>query len=148
MYKHILIPTDGSPLAGKAVDAGIDYARETGAKITLFVAVPEYQPPGQSAVMAHRPIISLAEHERLSAERANMLLAPALEKARWAGADVNTDHALSDRPADAIIEAARRNGCDAIFMSSHGRRGLAALVRGSQTVDVLTHSDIPTVVYR
>ena len=148
MYKHILIPTDGSALAGKAVDAGIDYAREAGARITLFVAVPEYQPPGQSAVMAHRPITSLPEHERLSGERAQALLAPALEKARWAGADVATDYALSDHPAEAIIEAARRNGCDAIFMSSHGRRGLTALVRGSQTVDVLTHSDIPTVVYR
>lgn len=148
MYKHVLIPTDGSALAEKAVDAGIDFAREAGAKVTLFVAVPEYQPPAPNAIMAHQPIVSLAEHERLSVERAHTLLAPALEKARWAGTDVATDYAQSDRPAQAIIEAARRNGCDAIFMSSHGRRGLAALVKGSNTVDVLTHSDIPTMVFR
>lgn len=148
MYTHILIPTDGSALAEKAVDAGIDYAREAGAKVTLFTAVPEYQPPGQGEIMAHKAVMSLQEHERLSAERATAILAPALAKAHWAGVDAATDHAACDRPAQAIVEAARRNGCDAIFMSSHGRRGLAALVRGSETVDVLSQSDIPTVVYR
>jgi nucleotide-binding universal stress UspA family protein len=148
MYKHILIPTDGSALAEKAVDAGIDYAREARAKVTLFVAVPEYALPSTNALMAHHPVVSLAEHQRLSGERAHALLAPALEKARPACTDVSADYELSDRPAQAIVDAARRNGCDAIFMSSHGRRGLAALVRGSQAIDVLTHSDIPTVVYR
>ncbi len=148
MYKHILIPTDGSRTAQKAVEAGIDFARESGASITFFTAVPEYQVPLASEVMAHKPVMSLEEHERLSAEQARAILAPALERARTCGVDFDADHALSDKPYRAIIEAARLHGCDAIFMSSNGRKGLARLLRGSETLAVLTHSDIPTVVLR
>jgi len=78
MYKHILIPTDGSETADKAVDAGIDYARETGAQVTFFTAMPEYELPSTSAMMAHQPVVSLAEHERRSAEKANAILGKAL----------------------------------------------------------------------
>jgi nucleotide-binding universal stress UspA family protein len=148
MYKHILIPTDGSRTAQKAVEAGIDFARESGARITFFTAVPEYELPRASEVMAHKPVMSLEEHERLSAEKARAILAPALERARTCGVAFAADHALSDKPYRAIIEAARRHGCDAIFMSSHGRKGLSRLMRGSETLAVLTHSDIPTVVLR
>jgi len=148
MYKHILIPTDGSRTAQKAVEAGIDYARESGARLTFFTAVPEYEGPLVSEVMAHKPVMSLAEHARLSAEKASAILAPALERARSCGVTFDADHALNDQPYRAIIEAARRHGCDAIFMSSHGRNGLARLLRGSETFAVLSHSDIPTVVLR
>jgi nucleotide-binding universal stress UspA family protein len=148
MYKHILIPTDGSRTAQKAVEAGIDFARESGASITFFTAVPEYEVPLASEVMAHKPVMSMEEHERLSAEKARAILAPALERARTCGVAFDTDHALSDKPYRAIIDAARRHGCDAIFMSSHGRKGLSRLMRGSETLAVLTHSDIPTVVLR
>jgi nucleotide-binding universal stress UspA family protein len=148
MYKHILIPTDGSEVARKAVDAGIDYARETGARVTFFVAMPEYELPRTSELMAHKPVLSLQEHEERSAEKARALLAPALERARTCGVDFDSDHALSNKPSEAIIAAARRHGCDAIYMSSHGRSGLARLLHGSQTIEVLTHSDIPTVVLR
>ena len=148
MYKHILIPTDGSATARKAVEAGIDYARESGARITFFIAVPEYEVPLASEVMAHKPIVSIEEHERLSAEKARALLAPALERARTCGVDFDVDHALSNRPAEAIIDAAKRHGCDAIYMASHGRKGLSRLLHGSETIAVLTHSDIPTLVIR
>jgi nucleotide-binding universal stress UspA family protein len=148
MYKHILIPTDGSQIARKAVDAGIDYARETGARITFFVAMPEYKLPGTNELMAHKPVLSLREHEERSAEKACALLAPALERARTCGVDFGSDHALSNQPSEAIIAAARRHGCDAIYMSSHGRSGLARLLQGSQTIEVLTRSDIPTLVLR
>jgi nucleotide-binding universal stress UspA family protein len=148
MYKHILIPTDGSRTAQKAVEAGIDFARESGASITFFTAVPEYEVPLTSEVMAHKPVMSMEEHERLSAEKARAILAPALERARTCGVAFDADHALNDKPYRAIIEAAQRHGCDAIFMSSHGRKGLSRLLHGSETVAVLTHSDIPTVVLR
>ena len=148
MYKHILIPTDGSATAQKAVEAGIDFARESGARITFFTAVPEYEVPLASEVMAHKKVPSLEDHERLSAEKAHALLAPSLERARTCGVAFDADHALSDRPYQAIIAAAARHGCDAIFMSSHGRKGLSRLLRGSETLAVLTHSDIPTVVLR
>ena len=148
MYKHILIPTDGSDIARKAVDAGIDFARESGASITFFTAVPEYEVPLASEVLAHKPIMSMEEHERRSAEKARAILAPALERARTCGVAFDADHARSNKPYEAIIDAARRHGCDAIFMASHGRKGLARLMRGSETFAVLTHSDIPTVVLR
>lgn len=147
MYKHILIPTDGSATAAKAVEAGIEYARETKAKVTLFTAVPEYQPPGEVDVLS-RHFVSLEEHGRHSMEAAKERFAAAAEQARTAGVEFDTDYAQSDRPYEAIVEAAKRHGCDAIFMSSHGRTGLARLWHGSQAADVITHSSIPTMVYR
>jgi nucleotide-binding universal stress UspA family protein len=148
VYKHILIPTDGSPTAAKAVEAGIDYARETAARVTFFTAVPEYQVPYVSEDSPRKPVISVEEHERRSAEKARAILAPALERARTCGVEFASDHALSNTPYEAIVDAARRHGCDVIFMGSHGRKGLSRLVHGSQTIDVLTHTDLPTLVVR
>jgi len=147
MYKHILIPTDGSPTADKAVEAGLDFAREAGARVTLFTAVPEYQVPNEAELMA-RHVVSIEEHNRRSAQKAQEILAPALERARAAGVAHDSDFVQSDRPSDAIVAAAQAHGCDAIFMSSHGRKGMARLWHGSETEDVLTHSAIPTLVYR
>jgi nucleotide-binding universal stress UspA family protein len=147
MYKHILIPTDGSEVAEKAVSAGIDFAREAGAKVTLFTAVPEYQPPSEVEVHARR-VVSIAEHDRHSEKLAHGILAPAAEKARAAKLRFETAHVQSNQPWQAIIAAAERYGCDAIFMASHGRKGLAAVWHGSQTQEVLTHSTVPTLVYR
>jgi len=147
MYKHILIPTDGSPTADKAVAAGIEFARESGARVTLFAAVPEYPMPNEAAVMARR-IISIDEHDRLSAQRAQEILASAAKRARDAGVDYDTDFVQSNRPSEAIVAAAASHGCDVIFMSSHGRTGLARMWHGSETEEVLTHSAIPTLVYR
>ena len=147
MYKHILIPTDGSPTATKAVDSGIEFARETKARVTLFTAVPEYQPPGEAEVMGRR-VTSLWEHERESREKAAQILEPAAARMRAAGVECDTDFVQADRPYQAIADAAARHGCDLILMSSHGRTGLAELWYGSETRDVLTHSNIPTLVYR
>jgi nucleotide-binding universal stress UspA family protein len=147
MYRHILIPIDGTSLAEKALEAGVDYARETGAKVTLFTALPEYHVPSEAELMARRGI-SLEAFETESRKKAEALLGEAAAPARWAGIDFDTDFALSDRPYEAIIEAAKRNGCDAIFMSSHGRKGIDLLLHGSQTSGVLKYSDIPTLVCR
>ena len=147
MYKHILIPTDGSEVAAKAVTAGIEFAREANARVTLFTAVPEYQIPGEGAVMS-RKFVSPSEHARTSEDKANSILGPAAEQARAARLEFNTDYVQSDQPWQAIIDAAQRHGCDAIFMGSHGRKGLAAAWHGSQTREVLTHSKLPTLVYR
>lgn len=147
MYKHILIPTDGSPTADKAVRAGIDFAREAKAKVTLFTAVPEYQPPGESAFM-RRDVVSLWDHERISREKAEAILDPAAQRMRAAGVQCETAFAQSDHPYQAIIDAAERHGCGLILMSSHGRHGLAELWHGSETREVLTHTRIPTLVYR
>lgn len=147
MYKHILIPTDGSPLAEKAIAAGIQLARESGAKITLFTAVPEYDVPGEGKAMAHQ-VISLAEHARRSERKAHDVLAPGAEKARSAQVEFRTQYAQCNRPWEAIVDAAKLYGCDAIIMASHGRSGISRLVHGSQTIDVLSHTSLPTLVVR
>jgi len=147
MYKHILIPTDGSEVAEKAVAAGLEFAREAGARVTLFTVVPEYEPPGEAEFLARRAV-SLADHDRDSERKASAILAGAAERARAAALEFGTDYAQCNRPWEAIIDAARTHGCDAIFMGSHGRTGIAAAWHGSETHEVLTHSTIPTMVYR
>jgi nucleotide-binding universal stress UspA family protein len=92
--------------------------------------------------------VSLWDHERLSRDKAAAILDPAAARMRAAGIEVDTDYAESDRPYEAIIDAAKSRGCDLILMSSHGRQGLAELWYGSETREVLTHSQIPTLVYR
>jgi len=148
MYKHILIPIDGSPTADKAVEAGIEFARGARAKVTLFTAVPEYQPPSEADMMSRRKVVSLWDHERISRDNAQAILRPAAERLRAAGIDCDTAYAECNRPHEAIIDAARAHGCDLILMSSHGRRGLSELWYGSETHAVLKHSSIPTLVYR
>ena len=147
MYKHILIPTDGSRLAAKAVQAGIRLAKESKAKVTWFTALPEYELPSQAAIM-NKQGVSIEAHEKSSRERAKRILAPLARKAKAAGVASGTDYALSNRPAEAIAEAAKRHKCDLIVMASHGRTGISALVYGSETKKVISRTDIPTLVYR
>ena len=147
MYKHILIPTDGSELSQKAIEAGVEFAREARARVTAFTAVAEYQYPSEVELMARRAI-SLEQYERGVKKQAEDVLLRAAERARAAGVEYDDDYALSDQPYEAIIRAAEKHGCDLIFMASHGRRWLSALIHGSQTQGVLTHSSIPTIVYR
>jgi nucleotide-binding universal stress UspA family protein len=147
MYKHILIPTDGSELSRKAIDAALEFAREQHAKVTAFTAVPEYQIPSEVELMAKRAV-SLERYEQQAMQMAHETLEPVEQNARAAGVDCDVDYSLSDQPYQAIIRAAEKHGCDLIFMASHGRRGISALIHGSQTQGVLTHSTIPTLVYR
>jgi nucleotide-binding universal stress UspA family protein len=148
MYMNILIPTDGSETADKAVSAGTEYAREAGAKVVLFTAVPQYQMPSEAELLARHKVTSIFEYERQAGRKAHDILDKAAASAKEANITFETDYALADEPYTAIIAAAKRHGCDAIFMASHGRTGIPALWYGSQARDVLTHSDIPTLVYR
>lgn len=147
MYAHILIPTDGSETAEKAVSAGIDYAREAGAKVLFFTAVPEYPVPSTGELLARRAI-PLFDYERKAAATAAAILETVAQRAKAANVAFETDYALDDHPSHAIIEAAKRHGCDAIFMATHARTGFGAFLHGSETRDVLVSSDIPTFVYR
>lgn len=147
MYHNILIPTDGSTTAEKAVAAGVDFAREAGATVVFFTAVPEYPVPSEAELLARRAT-PMHEYERKAGEAAQVILDKAARLAREASIPFETDYALNDHPSQAIIDAAKRHHCDAIFMATHGRTGLAKLVHGSETQDVLVNSDIPTLVYR
>lgn len=147
MYKHILIPTDGSETSDKAVDEGLKFAKAIGAKVTLFTARPEWRTPNVADAVARR-IVPLEEFERRAMEEANALLARVAERARAAGVEAHSAATLSDRPWEAIIKAAEKHGCDLIFIASHGRKGFSGFVHGSETHEVLTHSKIPALVVR
>jgi nucleotide-binding universal stress UspA family protein len=147
MFKRILIPTDGSKVADRAVKAGIRFAREIGARVVGYSAiepVPAYY-YGEGSMIDGRLIAELDRQSKAAAEKALAAMAKAAKAAR-----VRFD-SLCDKPGtayDGIIAAARRKKCDAIFMASHGRSGLARLVMGSVTQKVLVHSKIPVLVYR
>ncbi|MEP9395960.1 universal stress protein [Mesorhizobium sp. KR2-14] len=145
MYNHILIPTDGSPLSTVAVEKGLAFARDAGAKVTvLTVVMPFHVISGRSDQLSSTP----AEYEQQSQEAASAYLSEAEMKARSLGVPCEAVLARHDQPYRAIIDTAKDKGCDLIAMASHGRRGVSAIVLGSETVKVLTHSTIPVLVYR
>jgi nucleotide-binding universal stress UspA family protein len=147
MFKHILVPTDGSALSADTVKKAVDFARETGAKITFFYAKPDYPVAfyGEGALIDPTTPEKFAE---MAEKQAREILDAAQKQAAAAGVPCATAAATSDVPYEAIIGAAAGNACDLIFMASHGRRGLSGLLLGSETQKVLTHSKVPVLVYR
>jgi len=145
MYKHVLLPTDGSELSAKAVRDGIQLAKEIGARVTAVHVTPPFYPSemSPSSLTAHAQ-----EHEAKSKESAKRALGAVEEAARASGVPCTTLHRVSDGPFEEIIQVATECGCDLIFMASHGRRGVKALLLGSETNKVLTHSTIPVLVTR
>ena len=145
MYKHILIATDGSELAGKAVAAGFALARELQAQVTA-VTVTE---PWTALVSGEAMIVFPTEdYEKTANENAARILAGVSALARKADISCATVHAKDQYPADGILDTAKKNHCDLIVMASHGRRGLGRLLLGSQAVNVLTHSSLPVLICR
>lgn len=145
MYKHILIPTDGSPLSEDAVRQGIALARSLGAKATGITVSPFFHTfvldPG---MIIDTPQAYQREREALAAK----YLGVAESTATAAGVPFRALHVVHDHPYAAIIEAAEKNHCDLIVMASHGRKGVSALILGSETTRVLTHSKVPVLVCR
>ena len=149
MYKHILVPTDGSELSDKAVEAAIKLASLLGARITAFHAMEPY--PLQGAYAAEASGVAELQPE-IFAERSEEYAKRVLETFKKAASAANvecaTDYAIGRTPSQAIVEKARAEQCDLIVMASHGRRGLEGFLLGSETQKVLTHSTIPVLVYR
>jgi nucleotide-binding universal stress UspA family protein len=145
MYSHILVPTDGSPLSTAAVEKSLAFARDAHAKVTLLSVV---EPFHIFSADADQLATSRAEYDRLAPEQATRYLTEAGRKAAALGVPFETVQLENDDPYAAIIDTATMAGCDLIAMASHGRRGVAALVLGSETLKVLTHSKIPVLVYR
>lgn len=147
MFKHILVPTDGSELSMATVKQAVSFARETGARLSFFCAQQPFPAMyfGIGAIFdAHAPA---RFHEEVDSV-AHEILDAAAALARAAGVNGSTLTLVSAEPWEGIIEAAKRRDCDLIFMASHGRRGVGALLLGSETSKVLTHSRIPVLVYR
>ena len=149
MFKHILVPTDGSKLSGKAVKAAATLARTVGAKLTgIYVAAP-FTPPvyGEGAVYSMADF-SPKRYKEAVAKAARRALSEIEIEAQTAGLECKTTCSTGDQPWETIIRAAKAKKCDLIVMASHGRRGLAGLLLGSETTKVLTHSKIPVLVCR
>jgi nucleotide-binding universal stress UspA family protein len=147
MYKHILIPTDGSKLSNHAITQGIALARSTGARVTgLFVAPA----PTPLVFAGLRPVAHMQpdEHAAMTARAATRYLGLIAKAARDAGVPCESVTVTGEYPAEAILEAAKRLKCDLIAMASHGRRGLAGVLLGSETQKVLTHAKVPVLVCR
>jgi len=147
MFKHILVPTDGSELSQDTVRRAVSFAKEAGAQITAFYAKPEFPVTyyGEGVLIDTTSPEKFAE---LAESQAQEILGFAENLCREAGVPCTTLSLTSDIPYEAIIEAANQSGCDLIFMASHGRRGFTSLLLGSETHKVLTHSTIPVLVYR
>jgi nucleotide-binding universal stress UspA family protein len=145
MFKHVLIPTDGSLLSKKAVKAGIAFAKEFGTRATLYHAievVPPYTYGGFAPPYAMEPI------EAAARKQGQKYLDEATKLAQAANVRCESQITKPETIYRGIIDVAKKKGCDVIFMASHGRGGVASLVLGSVTVKVLAHTKIPVVVFR
>jgi len=145
MYRHIMIPTDGSDLSNAAVRHGVQLAREMNARVTVVTVSPAFRTFTAEPFMA---TCTPDEYRRECASHAQRYLELAAAPAKAAGVPCETLHLECDHPFEAIIDTAAERGCDLIVMASHGRKGVAALVLGSETNKVLTHSKIPVLVCR
>lgn len=147
MYKHILVPTDGSKLSSKAAAHAIGLAKAMRGRLTGFHASPDYPMPVYADGVIFEPL-ARKEYEAQCKKEADRILNAVAVKARAARIPFSAAHAISSTPWQAILAAARKHKCDAIVMASHGRRGVSALVLGSETQRVLTHSKLPVLVVR
>ncbi len=138
MYAHILIPTDGTELAGKAVQHGVALAKRIGAKVTVLTVLPPHMITTDSELIEIRGA-------RWEEDAEKILGAVAIQTAGVACEKIKVEH---EHPYQAIIDTAGSKGCDLIVMASHGRHGISAIILGSETVKVLTHCKIPVLVYR
>jgi nucleotide-binding universal stress UspA family protein len=148
VYKHILVATDGSKLSRKAIQTGVGLASAVGARISGVYVIPPYVPVGYSEGMIYAPAITGDAYRRALKREGRKALAVLEIEARTAG--VEYAEAILSAPSawEGILRTARAKKCDLIVMSSHGRRGLAGLVLGSETQKVLTHSKTPVLVCR
>jgi nucleotide-binding universal stress UspA family protein len=145
MFKHILVPTDGSKLSMKAVSAAITFAQEVGAEVTLLAVTAPFHMLASNSEEAEAARL---EHETNADRLCQQFLNQGALKARQSGVLCETVHVERDDIYRAIIDTANDRRCDLIAMASHGRRGLSAVLVGSVTIQVLSHSRIPVLVYR
>lgn len=147
MFRHLLVPTDGSELSDETVASAVQFAAETKASITFLYVRPDYPVSyfGEGALVDPTTPESFAD---MTQKVAQEILDRSSAVAQAHGVACDTHSRINDLPYESIIETATEKGCDLIYMASHGRRGLVGLLLGSETQKVLTHSSIPVLVYR
>jgi len=145
MYAHILIATDGSDLAQRAVEQGLALAKTLGSKVTA-VTVTE---PWTAAVSGEWAVaFPVEDYEKAAAANAEKVLDAVQEAAVRLGVTCDAVHVKDQYAAEGIVEEAKARGCDLIVMASHGRRGIARFILGSQATRVLAHSSVPLLICR
>jgi nucleotide-binding universal stress UspA family protein len=149
MYRHILVPTDGTPLSLKAAKEAAGLAKTQKAKVTGYYAIPPFVTPatGESLIVTPE-MFSQKEYVKRMQKHANEALSKIELEAKKLGVPFEGSSAVADSPWRGIIAAAKENECDLIVMASHGRRGIEGLLIGSETLKVLTHSKTPVLVCR
>jgi nucleotide-binding universal stress UspA family protein len=148
MFKHILIPTDGSKLSAKGVKAGIRLAKALGARVTALHVIPPYLPVMYAGLDGHVGGAARRNFKSNSERAARLALAVAEKEARGVGVPCATRFTTDPEPWGGILRTARTAKCDAIVMATHGRSGLGGLLLGSETQRVLAHSKLPVLVAR
>jgi len=146
MYRHILIPTDGSELAHKAVVHGLSLAKTVGAKVTALTVEASFNVYDVPSSKVNLMSDAFTEYVKHAKEHAATILDGIADDAKAAGVQCETMQVIQDHPYQAIVTTAKERGCDLIVMASHGRSGIAAIVLGSVTAKVLTHATIPVLV--
>ncbi|PWR19406.1 universal stress protein [Zavarzinia aquatilis] len=146
MYKHLLVPTDGSALSLAAVDSAFALAKEMGASVSVLAVAEPYPTIYYTEVLQVDTL--RAEFEQRALDQAKAAVADARTKAEALGLACDAAVVVHAEPYKAIVDQADAKGCDLIVMASNGRRGISALLLGSVTTKVLTHSKIPVLVYR
>lgn len=143
MYKHLLVPTDGSELSNQTVGNAVAFAKDAGAAITFFYAAPDYLATSEGVLMLS--VAPSIVNENIAGD-AHAVLMKAEAAARSAGVSYKSLYKISDRPHEAIVEAAEKQACDLIYMASRGPKSIGGLLLGSVTLKVLMHSRIPVLV--
>ena len=148
MYNHILIATDGSELASRALTHGLTLAKQVKASVTLVTVTQ----PWSAFDMAHKAREGnrdpMSQFEEIATASAKSILDTAGQKAKVAGVACELVHVPGQHPSEGIIATAEKNGCDLIVMASHGRRAVGRLMLGSQAVEVLSHCKVPALIVR
>lgn len=147
VYHHLLVPSDGTQLSNKALDQAIALAKALGAQLTLLHVQPPLPVPlvGMGDMLDPATVESLSKTAERESER---ILQAAQTAGLEAGLSIHTEVVKQDLPYRAIVDAAKRHGCDLIVMASHGRKGLSGLLIGSETQRVLLHAPISVLVVR
>ena len=149
MYKHIMLPVDGSELSLKAEKECIAFAKSIGAKVTMIHVLPHFNLHVSAWATPKAMITKIEdEHDEETKKVVQKMLAEVERRVKADGIKCDSLLVVGDSPYEAIIENAGKGGCDLIMMASHGRRGVDAVLLGSETVKVLTHSKIPVLVVR
>ncbi len=146
MYKHILLPTDGSALSGVAIDNGLQFAKAVGAKVTGFYVMVERQP---DSFEDYAPAVAKAPNlDEVAKQESEKYLGIIAGRAQAIGVPCQTHSMRHPSPHQAIITMATQTGCDLIIMASHGKKGVTGELVGSETARVITNCKIPVLVYR